>query len=90
MRIPRVHYEPGGFRVITKLVSAEKLNTLMGKYDHGAPSEDSLWVWDEPDGGTIYLDRARSPQERALDYEHEMGHAQVEWRTWWRRKWNLE
>ena len=86
MRLPRSYTKPGGYRVVVKLVSPETIRALNGNYEHGPKASYSLWVWDQDDGGTIYLDRTRTLKQRAADFEHEDGHAQTEWRTWWRRR----
>lgn len=91
MRIPRVTHLPGGFRVETRLVTEERLAELTGSFARrGHDIPEALWIWDGDDRGTIYLDRKRTPKQRALDFEHETGHVHTDWRTWWRRKWGLE
>jgi len=82
LKIPLETVLPGGFRVSVKYVSHARLQELNADTDE----VESLWHWDEHNGGTVYLQLKRPFYHRVKDYIHEMGHAFNEWRTWYERK----
>ena len=82
IRVPRSHTFPGGFKMKVRHVSAETLDAING--DCGAL--DSLWVWEDGAGGTLYLQRGRKPFLKIQDFTHEFVHAANDWRTWYERK----
>lgn len=82
MNIPRAFEFPGGFHITVRHVTYEKLQDLNGDTDE----VDSLWHWDEDNGGTIYLVKGRGKFQRVKDFIHETRHAHCEWQTWFERK----
>lgn len=82
VKIPRSHTFPGGFRAKVRHVSKARLAELNG----GDGGIDSLWIWEDNAGGTIYLQRGRKHFFKVKDFTHEMTHAHNEWRTWYERK----